>query len=117
MPLCGVAAAPPARRTGAHHQLLPAVPLQTIAEHCPCLEALSLAHCTQFSDSGVTAQLGRMLLRPAAPDGSSAPLRRLDLSFTQVCGYGGLCVEWHAALLRAVVGAAAGSGDIMGSHP
>ncbi|PRW20378.1 F-box LRR-repeat 6-like [Chlorella sorokiniana] len=58
--------------------------LQTIAEHCPCLEALSLAHCTQFSDGGLTAQLSRMLLRPAAPDGSSAPLRRLDLSFTQI---------------------------------
>ena len=67
--------------------LLPARPLQTIADHCPCLEALSLAHCTQFSDGGLIAQLSRMLLRPAAADGSSTPLRRLDLSFTQVGCY------------------------------
>jgi len=58
--------------------------LQTIAEHCPNVESLSLAHCTQFSDGGLIAQLSRMLLRPAAADGSSTPLRRLDLSFTQV---------------------------------
>ncbi|EFN51581.1 hypothetical protein CHLNCDRAFT_55036 [Chlorella variabilis] len=55
-----------------------------VADSCPLLASLSLAHCTQFSDRGLCAALSTMLLRPAAPDGSSAPLRRLDLSFIQV---------------------------------
>lgn len=57
--------------------------MQTIAECCPRLSSLALAHCTQFTDRGLTAALTAMLLRPAAADGSSAPLRRLNLSYTQ----------------------------------
>ena len=89
LPLPG-SATPGALRPAASSSHLLTVPCppvcltQTLAERCPCLEALSLAHCTQFSDGGLTAALTRMLLRPAAPDGSSASLRRLDLSFTQV---------------------------------
>jgi hypothetical protein len=54
-----------------------------LADACPLLSSLSLAHCTQFSDRGLAAALTAMLLRPVAPDGSSEPLRRLDLSFIQ----------------------------------
>ncbi|KAL4419549.1 hypothetical protein ABPG77_006880 [Micractinium sp. CCAP 211/92] len=60
------------------------VGLQTIASCCPRLTSLALAHCTQFTDRGLIAALTPMLLRPAAPDGSTAPLRRLNLSFTQI---------------------------------
>ena len=56
---------------------------QVLADACPLLSSLSLAHCTQFSDRGLAAALTAMLLRPVAPDGSSEPLRRLDLSFIQ----------------------------------
>ncbi|PSC74657.1 F-box LRR-repeat 6-like [Micractinium conductrix] len=58
--------------------------LQTLARCCPRLTSLSLAHSTQYSDRGLIAALGAMLGRPAAPGGSSAPLRCLDLSFVQV---------------------------------
>ncbi|KAL4431484.1 hypothetical protein ABPG75_006740 [Micractinium tetrahymenae] len=58
--------------------------LQTIAGCCPRLSSLALAHCTQFTDRGLIAALTTMLLRPAAPDGSTAPLRCLNLSFTQI---------------------------------
>lgn len=57
--------------------------LRAVAESCPRLASLSLAHCTRFTDRGLAAALAIMLLRPAAPDGSSGPLRRLDLSFMQ----------------------------------
>ena len=57
---------------------------QAIAAHCPRLASLCLAHCTAFSAAALAAALERMLLRPPAADGSTAPLARLDLSFIQV---------------------------------
>lgn len=85
--------------------------MQTIASCCPRLTSLALAHCTQFTDRGLIAALTPMLLRPAAPDCSTAPLRRLNLSFTQVrcCPWvsltGGLIDLWLPCLQRHQCGA------------
>lgn len=61
------------------------------------LSDLDLSYCTKFSETGLTAALSVMLLRPAG--GGAQPLARLLLNGIQVGLCGRLCQRWQAIML------------------